>query len=138
MNKKVFSILGIGAIALAFLLNVSYAVDNYGILKSNLSLQVYASSSSQGGGGGGGTTTSGSSGEGYEEPKKGSCDKSLSGKLYVSYKILGQSYLIPINFTVEIKHPNVEISCKKGGQWECKTYTCGDFWKDQQFSTVPR
>ena len=55
MNKKFLVMLGIGAIALLYLFNVSYAVDNYGIVKGNASIHVLAQSGSSGTGSGSGS-----------------------------------------------------------------------------------
>ena len=49
MKKKILFNLGIGAIVLAYVLNLSYATDNYGIKKNSLSFSVLALSGSSGG-----------------------------------------------------------------------------------------
>ena len=54
MNRKILLNLGIGAIALAYVLNLSYAADNYGIKTNSLSWSVLAQSGSSGGSSGGG------------------------------------------------------------------------------------
>ena len=59
MNKKFLVSLGIGAIALLYLFNVSYAVDNYGIEKSSVSLSVFADGSSGSSGSSGGSSGGG-------------------------------------------------------------------------------
>ena len=48
MNKKILTLIGIGAIALVYALNLSYAMDNYGILKNTLSIDVLAQNTSSG------------------------------------------------------------------------------------------
>ena len=54
MNKKILLVLGIGAIVLAYVLNLNYAADNYGIKTNSLSFSVLAQSGSSGGGSGSG------------------------------------------------------------------------------------
>ena len=44
MNRKFLLCLGLAAIALAYVLNVSHAIDNYGMTKSTLENQVLAQS----------------------------------------------------------------------------------------------
>ena len=44
-RKKFLTMVGVSAIALIFLMNVSNAVNHYGILKNNLWTQVYAQGS---------------------------------------------------------------------------------------------
>ena len=70
MVKKFLSLLGISAMLTLFALNVSNALDDYGILKGNLSVHVLAQSSSSNDGGGGpgggsdgGDTSDGTSGD---------------------------------------------------------------------------
>ena len=49
MNRKFLLCLGLAAIALAYVLNVSHAIDNYGILKINLIKHVRAQQSDKSG-----------------------------------------------------------------------------------------
>ena len=51
MKKKILFNLGIGAIVMAYVLNLSYATDNYGIKTNSLSFSVLAQSGSSSGGG---------------------------------------------------------------------------------------
>lgn len=44
--KKILLFLGIGAIVLSYVFNLSNAVDNYGILENNLSIRVLAQQTS--------------------------------------------------------------------------------------------
>jgi hypothetical protein len=67
MNKKILAALGLGAFALAVGMNLKHAIDNYGILYSNLAVQVVAQDNSSGGGGsddGGASNGGGSNDEG--------------------------------------------------------------------------
>ena len=68
MNKKILLVLGIGAIVLAYVLNLNYAADNYGIKTNSLSFSVLAQSGSSGGSSG-----SGSGGSSYPAPKVKFC-----------------------------------------------------------------
>ena len=52
--KKYLLFLGIGTVVLTYVFNLSYAVDNYGIVTNPLSLSVFADGSSGGGGSSGG------------------------------------------------------------------------------------
>ena len=51
--KKYLLILGIGTVVLTYVFNLSYAVDNYGIVTNPLSLSVFAEGSSGEGSSGG-------------------------------------------------------------------------------------
>ena len=49
MYKKFLFLLGIGTIVLLYVFNVGHAVDNYGILYNNMSINIFAQDSITGG-----------------------------------------------------------------------------------------
>jgi hypothetical protein len=92
MNKKILAALGLGAFALAVGMNLKHAADNYGVLYSNLAVQVVAQDNSSGGdGSGGGSDTGGdsngggSSNEGGESTGEGTDDGGVKrGYCYIT------------------------------------------------------
>ncbi len=86
MNKKILISIGVGAVALLYSLNLSYAIDNYGILKNTLSLDVLAQTSSTSGGGsssGGGSGSSSSGGGGGSVPCSELPNNANGGNIYL-------------------------------------------------------
>jgi hypothetical protein len=61
MKYKISYVVGLGALALMVALNLRHAHNNYGILDSNLPLQVLAQTNSSGSGSGGSSGNGGSS-----------------------------------------------------------------------------
>lgn len=122
MKKNVLTILGAVTLILALTLNVSYALDNYGITKNKLHVEVLAQSNSSGGesGGDSGNSSGGSS----------------SGGLDCSYTREANPCVIKGNGSVqlggmtvlkvkgEITLPNKEVICHARGEATCTPQEC--------------
>jgi len=64
MNNKIMTILGVLALVLAIGLNVSHALNDYGVKENKLHVEVLAQTGTTGSGGAGGCTSASGSGTG--------------------------------------------------------------------------
>jgi len=83
MNKKNFFSLGIGIVMLAYVMNLSYAVNDYGIVTCMQSLSIFAQSGSSGDGSSSGSSSSSSSSSGVSPDCKDNPNNSNGGNLYL-------------------------------------------------------
>ena len=99
MNKKILLLLGVGAIVLAYVFNLSYAINDYGAVNSNLSIHVLAQDSS----GSGSSSTS--------NPPNGKCT-------------LESNCTYEIGISVGCCPPKIEWKKVKGVKVDCTTSNC--------------
>ncbi len=127
MNKKFLTLIGIGAIALVYALNLSYAMDNYGILKNTLSIDVLAqdtssgkSSSGKGTGTGTGTSTNGGSNPWYLWPIDGTTKDEKTEEVSCTWE-----WEINLGFfSWKESGTGKKTKCHNGGSTNCQTGQC--------------
>lgn len=135
MNKKVFfKVFGIGTIVAAFLINVNYALDNYGIVKNNLTTQLHAQGSTSGGGstsGDGSNSGNGSTSSQDDEAKrKKECLDSDGVWNHFSKFIDGGTSIVTVNVDRTLAIFEVfsweNKKAKKGMRWKVvwEKYSC--------------
>ena len=114
MRQKMYLVLGVAAIIVALALNVSHAVDNYGLTKSSLSVKILAQDTGTGG------TGTGSGGEG--NGTDGIYCKEEKEQFIFSGSGCG-SYEIMIRYSC---FGNSMINCTSG--FEFHRYGCNGSW----------
>jgi hypothetical protein len=143
MNKKFSLVIGIGAIVLIYALNLGYALDNYGITKNSLTLDVLAQTSNSGGGGsstgggsGGGSSTGGggsSSGSGNGNNTSGNGYATIYNRHSFQCTIYGNGKVQILGGKIievdgEMKFDG-GLYCSSGGNTTCTPMECFQLWQ---------
>ncbi len=138
MKKTLLTILGVATLIFALTLNFRHALDDYGVLKNKLHVEVLAQSNNTGGGtsggdsSGGGDTSGGGGSTSSDLWKRtdGDCTYTLRGQAGSTIKVYGPGGIkiaevkIGMDGTATLTSSGASTDCSKPGNQQCTARYC--------------
>lgn len=124
MEKKSFLKIGGAMLLMAIVLNIQYAWGDYGVKDNPLHLEVLAQNNDTGDG-----TAAESEGKGpLWEVLPETCTVTVTGAVGSTVTIFGIKLKVEAEGDASISVSNAATRCKSGGEEQCSSLSCGNFW----------
>lgn len=140
MKNFILTIIGVATLLIALTLNFRHALDDYGVTKNKLHMEVLAQTNDTGGGGTSGGDSSGGDSSGGDSSGGGSTSGSLWGRVDSNcvYEFYGKAnstvtfnlFGVPISLTIgadgmaSYTYKDGKTNCQQGGNQQCTARYC--------------